>query len=297
MIDPTTALTTAIENSTKVANTPLFSTVIDKLLGFKISEWNAQGGVIKKHILDGYDEAKEKGLAIQYVSSFRSNTNLINIGVRATKYIDSSKPSEVSIDNDVFWGFLDHAKGISNDEMQELIAKIIAGEYNAHGTYSMSMLQIIKMLGKSELELFEKMCSLLINGDQIPRGLFSLPENAKGFMAELGIDFGRLQLLQSLGLFFPNEMSRPPLDNPEKKNFGIEYFSKEILFTSVTPDNESTLKINLPGFYGPSPVGKQLVKHLNPKFNGGYFNWLKENYKIPNYKILQNPPLRSPRQD
>lgn len=285
MIDLTTALTTAIENSTKVANTPLFSTVIDKLLGFKISEWNAQGGVIKKHILDGYDEAKEKGLAIQYVSAFRSNTNLINIGARATKYIDSSKPSEVGIDNDVFWGFLDHAKGISNDEMQELIAKIIAGEYNAPGTYSMSMLQIIKMLGKSELELFEKMCSLLINGDQIPQDLFSLPENAKGFMNELAVDFGSLQLLQSLALFLPNDMTRS-MENPEKKNFSTAYFDKVILFSPITPEDVNTLKISMPGFFGLSPVGKQLLKHLNPKANDSYFNWLKESYKIPNYKII-----------
>lgn len=286
MIDPTTALTTAIENSTNVANTPLFSTVIDKLLGFKISEWNAQGGVIKKHILDGYDEAKEKGLAIQYVSAFRSNTNLINIGARAAKYIDSSKPSEVGIENDVFWGFIDHAKGISNDEMQELIAKIIAGEYNAPGTYSMSMLQIIKMLGKSELELFEKMCSLLINGDQIPQDLFSLPENAKEFMNELAVDFGSLQLLQSLALFLPNDMTRS-MENPEKKNFRTVYFDKAIMFSPITPDDVNTLKISMPGFFGLSPVGKQLLKHLNPKPNENYFNWLKENYKIPNYKILE----------
>lgn len=286
MIDPTTALTTAIENSTKVANTPLFSTVIDKLLGFKISEWNAQGGVIKKHILDGYDDAKEKGLAIQYVSAFRSNANLINIGAKAAKYIDSSKPSDVGIDNDVFWGFLDHAKGISNDEMQELIAKIIAGEYNAPGTYSMSMLQIIKMLGKSELELFEKMCSLLINGDQIPQDLFSLPENAKGFMNELAVDFGSLQLLQSLALFLPNDMTRS-MENPDKKNFRTVYFDKDILFLPITPEDVNTLKISMPGFFGLSPVGKQLLKHLNPKSNDSYFNWLKENYKIPNYKILE----------
>lgn len=286
MIDPTTALTTAIENSSKVANTPLFSTVIDKLLGFKISEWNAQGGVIKKHILDGYDEAKEKGLAIQYVSAFRSNTNLINIGARATKYIDSSKPSVIDIDNDVFWGFLDHAKGISNDEMQELIAKIIAGEYNAPGTYSMSMLQIIKMLGKSELELFEKMCSLLINGDQIPQELFSLPDDAKGFMNELAVDFGSLQLLQSLALFLPNDMTKS-MENPEKKNFRTVYYDKAILFSPITPDDVNTLKISMPGFYGLSPVGNQLLKHLNPRSNDGYFNWLKENYKIPNYKIFE----------
>lgn len=287
MIDPTTtALTTAIENSTKVANTPIFSTVIDRLLGFKISEWNAQGGVIKKHIIDGYEEAKEKGLAIQYVSAFRSNTNLINIGAKATKYIDSSKTSEISMDNDVFWGFIDHAKGISNDEMQELIAKIIAGEYNAPGSYSMSMLQIIKMLGKSELELFEKMCGLLINNDQIPQDLFSLPENAKGFMHELAVDFGSLQLLQSLALFLPNDMTRS-MENPEKKNFKTVYFDKAIIFSPITPEDANTLKINMPGFFGLSPVGKQLLQHLNPKFNSSYFNWLKENYKIPNYKLVE----------
>lgn len=285
MVDPTTALTAAIENSTKVASTPLFLTVIDKLLGYKISEWNAQGGVIKKHILDGYDEAKEKGLAIQYVSAFRSNTNLINIGTRAAKYIDSSKPSDVGIDNDVFWGFIDHAKGISNDEMQELIAKIIAGEYNAPGTYSMSMLQIIKMLGKSELELFEKMCSLLINGDQIPQVLFSLPDNAIKFINELAVDFESLQLLQSLALFLPNEMGMS-IENVENKNLKITYFDKAIVFSPITPESISTLKIRMPGYYGLSPVGKQLLKHLDPKFNESYFDWLKENYQIPNYKIF-----------
>lgn len=287
MIDPTaTALATAIENSTKVANTPIFSTVIDRLLGFKISEWNARGGVIKKHILDGYEEAKEKGLSIQYVSAFRSNANLINIGVKAAKYIDSSIQSEVGVHNDFFWGLLKHAEGISNEEMQELIAKIIAGEYNAPGTYSMSTLQIIKMLGKTELELFERMCSLLINGDQIPQDLFSLPENATNFMNGLGIDFGSLQLLQSLALFLPNDMSRS-VENPEKKNFRVVYFDKYILFAPISFEDINAIKIREPGFYGLSPVGRQLLKHLNPKFNEGYFDWLKENYKIPNYKIIE----------
>ena len=51
MTNPATALTTAIEDPAKVANTPLFSTVIDKLLGFKISEWGAQGDAIKNKYL------------------------------------------------------------------------------------------------------------------------------------------------------------------------------------------------------------------------------------------------------
>ena len=198
-----------------------------------------------------------------------------------------TKPKEVvSDDNDFFWNTIEHAKSVSNEEMQELIAKIIAGEYNAPGTYSMSTLQTLKMLGKNEIELFEKMCSLLINGDQIPQNLFSLPENAKGFMNELGVDFGSLQLLQSLSLFLPNDMTKS-IENPEKKNFETIYFDKAILFSPITPENSNILKISIPGFFGLSPSGKQLLKHLNPKPNEKYFDWLKKNYQIPNYKIIE----------
>jgi hypothetical protein len=281
MIDPASALTSAIDNSTKVANSPLFLTVIDRMLGFKISEWGAQGEVIKKHILDGYEEAKQKGIGVQYVTAFRENTNLINIGTKSAKYIDPAKPNEIELDNDVFWGLIEHSKQISNDEMQELVAKIIAGEYNAPGTYSMGTLQTVKMLGKHELELFERICSLIVNTSQIPKELFTLPENAKVFMSHLGLDFGSLQTLQSLGLFFPNDM-KTTMENPEKRDFAVQYFNQQLIFT---PETDNFKKIQLPGFYGLSLIGTQLIKHVNPKMNADYYSWLKLNYKIPNYKL------------
>ncbi len=48
------SLTTAIENASKVANTPFFVTVVDKLTGFKISQWAAEGEVRKQLIHDEY---------------------------------------------------------------------------------------------------------------------------------------------------------------------------------------------------------------------------------------------------
>ena len=283
MIDPTLALTTAIENSTKVANTPIFSTVIDRLLGFKVSEWKAQGDAIKKHIADGYEDAKQKGLGLQYVSAFRENTNLINISVKAAEYINKDKENDIAFDNDVFWGLIDHSKDISNDEMQNLIAKIIAGEYNIPGTYSMSTLQTIKMLGKNELELLEKTATLIVNSEQIPHIIFTLPETIKEIMAEIGIDFGSLQLLQSLGLVLPNDMRRT-MKNPQKLPVQVSYFDKNMIFNS---ENENFIDIQMPNFYGLSPVGRQIVKHLNPKPDSKYFDWLKVNYKIANYKIAE----------
>ena len=67
----------------------------------------------------------------------------------------------------------------------------------------MSTLQTLKMLGKHELELFEKMCSLCISSEQIPQEIFSLPDNLKPLMNSLEVDFGSLQELQNLGLFLP----------------------------------------------------------------------------------------------
>ncbi|GMX57930.1 MAG: hypothetical protein YFSK_2610 [Candidatus Yanofskyibacterium parasiticum] len=213
--------------------------------------------------------------------AFRQYSNLGSALIKANSLITAPE-SKITDDNDVFWGLLEHSKEISNEEMQELIAKIIAGEYNVPGTYSMSTLQTIKMLGKKELELFEFVCGLIISEEYIPQELFL---DIKEFMKEeMKIDFGSLQTLQSLGLFLPNGMTKTII-NSEKENFEIIYFDKKILFS---PDNENYLKIKLPPLFGLSMVGNQILKHLKPKYNEAYFIWLKENFKIKNYKIIDS---------
>lgn len=102
-------------------------------------------------------------MGMQYIEYMRNTENLIETAVKSSKYIDPNKPNDIKMDNDFFWNTIEYAKTVSSDEIQELVAKIIAGEYNEPGKYSMSTLQILKMLGKNELELFEKMCSLCVN--------------------------------------------------------------------------------------------------------------------------------------
>lgn len=284
MIDPT-SLTTAIDNASKVANTPLFTTVIDKITGFKISQWAAEGEVRKKLIHDEYEKAKENGImGIQYIENLRHTTNLIDAAVKSSKYIDQNKSNDIKMDNDFFWNTLEHAKTISNEEMQELVAKIIAGEYNQPGTYSMSTLQTIKMLGKIELELFERICSLCINKVLIPKEIFSLPESVKPILNHIGIHFGSLQALQSLVLILPNDMTHS-IENPTKKKFSIRYFDKVIHFK---PTHETNYVISFPAYYELSNTGKQIVEHLNSKYLEDYYKWITKNYKIANYEVIEN---------
>jgi Protein of unknown function (DUF2806) len=281
-MEPTVALTTAIDNANKVANTPLFTTIIDKLTGFKISEWAAQGELRKKLIHDEYEKAKGNGIVgIQYIKNIRETTNLIDTAVKSSKYIDPEKSNEVEMDNDFFWNVIEHSKSVSNDEMQELIAKIIAEEYNKQGTYSMSTLACLKTLGKAELNLIEKVATLSINNFQIPKEIFNLPESIKKLMSELMIDFGTLQSLQCLGLILPNEMTQIT-QNPSGDSFALTYFDKRIVYK---PSNDTVKTITFPSCYEFSINGQQILKHLNPVYNENYFIWLKENYKLSNYEI------------
>lgn len=257
--------------------------VIVKYTGKSIKVFEAEGDVEADKIKTKW-EVLEKPFWLQAEAAKmnRQYSNFANTLLKAGPLIIKDENS-IEDDNDLFWGLLEHSKEISNEEMQELIAKIIAGEYNNPGSYSMSTLQSIKMLGKEELELFETIACLLINNEIIPKNIFSLPENARDFLGELEIDFGSLQILQNLGLFLPNDMTRS-LENPLKQKFAIQYFDQEILFE---PTHENNFAIKFPGFYALSTTGKQIVKHLNPKFNDKYFSWLKENFKIQNYKILE----------
>lgn len=258
--------------------------VITKYTGKSIKVFEAEGDIEADKVKSKW-EVLEKPFWLQ-AEAAKMNRQYSNFGNTLLKAgpLVTEVDNKIKDDNDFFWGLLEHSKEISNEEMQDLIAKIIAGEYNKPGSYSMSTLQSIKMLGKEELELFEKISSLLINGDSIPQNIFSLPENAKEFLGELKIDFGSLQILQNLGLFLPNSMSHS-LPNPEKKKFAIQYFDQQIIFE---PTHEKNFDIKMPGLFGLSVIGKQLLNHLNPKFNDKYFAWLKENYKIQNYKVIED---------
>ena len=216
---------------TKVAD-KFVDFIIIKYTGKSIKVFQAEGDIAADKIMTRW-EVLEKPFWLQAEAKKmnRQYSNVEKIVLKATPHIIATE-NKITEDNDIFWGLLEHSKEISNDEMQTLIAKIIAGEYNSPETYSMSTLQVIKMLDKKTLNIFEDICCFLINGDHLPAFLFSSGHSLEKFMKEKNIDFGKLQLLQSLGLFFPNPMTW----NAEKQNiedYALSYFSEKILYSTI----------------------------------------------------------------
>ncbi len=274
MSDPTLALTTAIENATKVANTPLFTTVIDKVTGFKISKWAAEGEVIKKQIHDEYEIQKNNGIVgTQYVSALRGVTNLVNVGIKSSEYIDKDKENNIKIDNDFFWNTIEHAKTVSNEEMQDLIAKIIAGEYNNPTTYSMSTLYVLKSVDSQTLKNFVNILSISLTGIGIFKDLFLSLED----MNKFGVSYSSFLDLQDVGLISSNES----LISKEGEIIDL-YIDKKIHFK---PKNEADKKITIPTFYLLTKAGREIRQHLQIKENPNFIDWLKKKYENKNFSI------------
>ena len=57
-----------------------------------------------------------------------------------------------------------------------------------------------------KLNYLNEFFSLYVEDYEIPKDVFSLPKSLRPVLDSLGIDFGSLQSLQTLGLFLPRRL-------------------------------------------------------------------------------------------
>ena len=83
--------------------------------------------------------------------------NMENITDKALPQLnENAKPD--SVDNDWIVNFFDKCRIVSDDEMQGLWSRVLAGEAKAPGTYSKRTVNSLSDLDKTEAALFTKLC-------------------------------------------------------------------------------------------------------------------------------------------
>ena len=179
-----------------------------------------------------------------------------------------SEENKIKEGDDLFWNILEHSKKISNAEMQILIAKIIAGEYNNPKTYSMSTLQVLKSLDAKLVNDFLNVLGVSIDGIGVMQDVFSTVEEMK----ILNVSYVTLLELQNIGLISSN----PSIIKSEETVTGV-YLNKQIHFT--VKDVANNKEFNVPGFYSLTNAGKEIARHLNVKENTNFLSWLEKKYK------------------
>lgn len=139
--------------------------------------------------------------------------NMEDITGKALPQLDENATPE-SVENDWLVNFFDKSRIVSDNEMQNLWSRVLAGEANAPGTYSKRTVNFLSDLDKTDAELFAKLCgfSWLI-GNIVPLVF----DHEAEIYNKHGVNFDNLSHLESIGLVQFNSVGSFVRTNLPKK--------------------------------------------------------------------------------
>lgn len=203
--------------------------------------------------------------------------NIENILAAALPEIkESANPN--GIEDDWINQFFSKCKNSSNGDVQIIWSKILAGEANLPGSYSLQTLSILEQMQKQQAIAFTNLtrCTLFIPDMNFP----FVGDYKEEFYKDRNITFTSLLNLQRLGLIYFDSLSGYTI-NGDFLSIGV-YTSRLLYNISFAENKKNAIKI---GSVIYTDSGKELLKVIDYKSDpdiGEHFkNYLiKHNFKI-----------------
>lgn len=179
-----------------------------------------------------------------------------------------SKPEQM--ENDWIANFFDKSRIISDDEMQTLWAKVLAGEANSPGTYSKRTVNLLSDLDKKDALLFQTLCRFgWFIGNFTPLVFDTQAE----IYNRVGINFESLSHLDSLGLIQFNGISGFSRQGLPKQ-FVVAYCEQPLILT-MQKDTDNNLEL---GNVLLTQAGRELASIINAPSVEGFADYVKEKW-------------------
>jgi hypothetical protein len=181
---------------------------------------------------------------------------------------DGSDPSRM--EDDWVTNFFDKSRIVSDNEMQDLWASVLAGEANSPGTYSKRTVNFLGDLDKRDAELFLALCSF---------GWFVGPFTPLIFDAQAsiyndkGLNFNTLTHLDSIGLIQFSNLSGFSRTGLPKK-FTVAYCGEPL---ALTMEKEEDNKLSI-GKVLLTQVGIELARVCQAPGADGFVDYVKEKW-------------------
>ena len=213
-------------------------------------------------------------------SEYLRSKNFVEIAKKADAYYDKLENKE-NVNNgnyefDWFLRFYDCASAISNEDMQNIWAGILAQEINKAGTFSYKTLDVLHNLQKKDAELFAKICKYCLCSNV---GWF-LPENRE-YWEKCGIGYGEIMKLYEFGLIYKDPFIYLGVEFKDNENENIVITRTHELSILKTSDSKETLNIYVLPL---TNAGIELYQVLNVDTNPEALSWfamtLEQDYQV-----------------
>ncbi len=183
------------------------------------------------------DELKRRALTRFVAEEMNKQSNMESITSKAVGGLsEDARPQDM--ENDWIANFFDRCKLISDEQMQSLWARVLAGEANNPGRYSKRTVNLLSSLDKSDAELFTKLCGFAWEiGTPAP---LVFDHNHQMYKRN-EITFEALCHLESIGLITFNYITSY-IRTGLPKNAPVHYFGQSLLI-QFNADADNSLDI------------------------------------------------------
>ena len=181
------------------------------------------------------------------------------------------------IEDDWVTNFFDKSRIISDDDMQNLWARVLTGEANSPGSYSKRTVNFLGDIDKRDAELFQALCGFIwiINSETYP---LIFDHNAVIYN-DKGINFNTLTHLNSIGLIRHSSFGHTKTKLP--KEFTVSYCNRQPFTLIMKKKKNNKIKI---GEVLLTQTGKELSRICDIQEVDGfvdYVNGMWERYFLP----------------
>ncbi len=242
----------------------------------------------KQFVLDGALIPENKQMPLEdravrreRINHLRKQQNLEAIIQKSLAYCASSA-SSAKADPDWFNQYTMLAEDVSNNTMQDLWAKILAGEISQPGTFSLKSLSVFKSMSITDAKLLAKVCGLavkdsskkntrIISGAYKTPGFFSFfskNTQSKVNLNQCSVSYTELLSLAENNIIFIQEAESNELQKGEKVSFN---FNGENLVLTATQ-----AKCGLT-FYKFTPIGSELALLISDNPNKDFIALIKSS--------------------
>ena len=203
------------------------------------------------------------------VERIMEQSNLENTIIKALSYLNEDA-SPQDMDNDWVKNHIEKCKHVSDDEIQEWWAKILAGEANAPGSYSKKTVNVLGDLEQTEAQMFTALCNFVWTIGQEPIPL--VYDVNHSVYANAGVNSRMCTYLKELGLV----NYEPPIFNFGEVGQGVTatYHHHKVNITSTT--NSRGL---ITGGVALTFTGMQLSELCIAEPVNGFFEYVLEEWR------------------
>lgn len=223
------------------------------------------------------EERTEKRLEYQET---KRQLNIESVtGYAAEDLKNEKEVTDEPIDEDWATRFFNIVEDISNEEMQALWGRILAGEIKKPKTYSLRTLEVLRNLSKKEAEIFLKFARLNIKTSGIS---FILNfKNEKLLEEKYNLNFNDRLLLEELGFLTANDL-QITLSKTDKEPADIYFTLGNILVSLKKPANQPQQQLQVLIF---TKIGQELLKLVSDTPDLDYAQLLASKLRKDGYKI------------